>query len=388
MKKIIKSNANNSSKITAFNVGKSTVSGYRCDTLSESKNAPLFDITLNFCDESNLVSQKRYSEADRLLDKLYADHESTQHTEDNPEFHNFATKLGSKYSLSNQSKVLEIGCNCGAFLKILRDKTNANVIGVEPSTTMEKIWAERNLTVINEYLDTASTEILKTKGPFDIIYFRHVFEHVPDPVEFIRLAQSILAEDGAIVLETPYLGSIFKYGRYENISYSHLNLFSIKSLDMIFRQFDMGMTEYELVKNDGGSFITHFKRNINTNPSLFEEDLKSRLSDFLAYGKELRKTAQQELQKYKNGEVVGYGAGAKGQHLIHVLGLNKYIKNVVDDTLGFKGKFIPGTDIEIVNSDFLKEKTIAAVINLAPTHYETIKSKVPPHLDFIDFINE
>ena len=388
MKKINKIKADNSSKISSFNIGKSTVSGYRCDTLLESKNAPLFDITLEFCDESYLVSQKKYSEADSLLDKLYADHESTQHTEDNPEFNHFATKLGSKYSLSNQSKVLEIGCNCGAFLKILRDKTNANVVGVEPTTTMEKIWAERNLTVINEYLDAASTELLKTKGPFDIIYSRHVFEHVPDPVEFIRLAQSVLAEDGAIVIETPYLGSIFKYGRFENVSYSHLNLFCIRSLDTIFRQFGMGMTEYELVKNDGGSFITHFKRNISTDSSLFEEDLKSQLSDFVADGKKLKKTAQQELQKYKNGEVVGYGAGAKGQHLIHILGLDEYIKYVIDDTSGFQGKFIPGTEIEIVSSDFLKEKTIAAVINLAPTHSEIIKSKVPSHLDFIDFINK
>lgn len=388
MEEIIKCKACNSSNTSFFDVGKSTVSGYRCDTILESKNAPLFDIALNFCGECNLVSQRSYSEADSLLDKLYADHESTQHTEDNPEFNHFATKLGSKYSLSNQSKVLEIGCNCGAFLKILRDKTNANVIGVEPTTTMEQVWAERNLTVINEYLDLASTELLKTKGPFDIIYFRHVFEHVPDPVEFIRLAQSVLAEDGAIVLEVPYLESIFKYGRYENVSYSHLHQYCIRSLDMIFKQFGMGMTEYELVKNDGGSIIAHFKRNISTKSSYFEEDLKSQLLDYLAYGKELKESAHKELKKYKDGGVVGYGAGAKGQHLIHVLGLDKYIKYVVDDTLGFEGKFIPGTAIEIVSSDFLKEKTIAAVINLAPTHHEIIKSKVPSHLDFIDFINE
>ena len=52
MKQTINKKASNSSKTSVFNLGRSTVSGYRCDSVSESKNAPLFDIALMFCDES------------------------------------------------------------------------------------------------------------------------------------------------------------------------------------------------------------------------------------------------------------------------------------------------------------------------------------------------
>jgi 2-polyprenyl-3-methyl-5-hydroxy-6-metoxy-1,4-benzoquinol methylase len=377
-----------SNQTNLHTLGKASVAGYKCDTREESITAPLFDISLIFCDQCNLVSQRQYPEADQLLKKLYAEHESTQHSQENPYFDAFSSELARKYSLSNESKFLEIGCNCGTFLSLLRKKTEASVFGIEPAKTMKEIWKVHNLFVINEYMNASSVSLLRQKGPFDVIYFRHVFEHIPDPIEFIRLAQSLLSENGAIVLESPYLESIFKYGRHETMSYSHLNQYCVKSLDAIFKQFNMGLSEYELVDNDGGSIVAHFKRNIQTESLQFENDLKQKLINFLGYGLDLKKRVQYELMNYNKNEVIGYGAGAKGQHLIHMLGLDKFISYVVDDTSGFAGKFIPGTPIEIVNSDKFGEKDLKAVINLAPTHLEVIKKKVPIHLKFLDFINE
>ena len=66
------------------------------------------------------------------------------------------------------------------------------MFGIEPSETMKNKWADQNLFVVNDYMNEASVNVLVNEGPFDIIYFRHVFEHVPDPVEFIRLAQTKL----------------------------------------------------------------------------------------------------------------------------------------------------------------------------------------------------
>lgn len=378
----------NSTNTHLSSVGRSSVAGYRCITLEESIAAPLFDISLVFCNDCNLVSQKRYPEADRLLDKLYVEHASTQHSEDNPYFQAFSVELGQKYSLSNSSKVLEIGCNCGTFLKVLSENTSARVYGVEPSLTMKEIWADRDLFVVNDYFNQGSVSKLMKEGPFDVIYFRHVFEHVPDPVEFIRLAQSLLSENGTIVLESPYLESIFKYGRYETMGYSHLHQYCIRSLNAIFAQFNLGLIDYELVDNDGGSIVAHFQKNRETKSNLFEQDLKTGLSNYLNYGRAMRDRAELELKKYNNNEVIGYGAGAKGQHLIHVLGLDRFVSNVVDDTPGFVGKFIPGTAIQIIDSAILDSKDLRAVVNLAPTHLEAIKKQVPSHLDLIDFINQ
>lgn len=378
----------NSFNVELFSIGKSSVSGYRCNSLEESKNAPLFDISLIFCNDCNLLSQKRFKEADNLLEKLYEEHESTQHNESNPFFNSFAEKLCKDYELDNSKKVLEIGCNCGAFLKILRDKSGAEVLGVEPAKTMEKIWKKRNLDVINDYLNEESAEELTKYGPFDIIYLRHVYEHVDNPLDLIKYLVGLLDNNGSIVIEVPYLPSIIKFNRHENISYSHLHQYSIKSLSAIFSQFKMGLSNFDLVSNDGGSIIAYFKKDIKTDKSLFENNLKQDFKKFLSSGIRLKSLVRSNLTKYDGLNIAGYGAGAKGQHLIHVLELEKFLSNVIDDTPGIKGKYIPGTDIKIEDSDLLVNSDIDIVINLAPTHQKTIRKKVPSHIQLIDFIND
>jgi hypothetical protein len=86
-------------------------------------------------------------------------------------------------------------------------------------------------------------------------------------------------------------------------------------------------------------------------------------------------------------EIVGYGAGAKGQHLFNLLGLERFIQTVVDDMPSYQGKFIPATGIMINNpAHVLSSAKIKAVVNLATTHGEAVKVRIPQHLEFIDVL--
>lgn len=383
----MKCKACGSIKIESYDLCKSTVAGYRCDTVDESLGAPAFDLILDYCTECSLVSQRSYEDANPLLNKLYEEHVSTQHSEANPYFQKLAKKLISDFSLSEKSKILEIGCNCGALLKIIRDQSDASVYGVEPSKSMKEIWQERGLQIVNGYMNGETANVVEKFGPFDLIYFRHVFEHIPDPVEFIKLVSQLLARDGIIALEVPYLVSIFDLGRVENVSYSHLNHYCIRSLDAIFKKFGMGLISHSLETTDGGSIVAYFKKGEQTPEYILEKEMQQKIIKFIKYNKNMREIASHKLKSYKNGEIIGYGAGAKGQHLIHLLGLDKYISEVVDDTPGFAGKFIPGTKIRIISRDGWDSSNIKAIINLAPTHAEIIKKNIPINVEFLDFIN-
>ena len=127
-------------------------------------------------------------------------------------------------------------------------------------------------------------------------------------------------------------------------------------------------------------------KGIKTRSSYFEINLRNQLKEFLSKGDKLKSIVNSKLNQYDFGTVIGYGAGAK-VNIYQVLSLDKFIINVVDDTPGLNGKFIPATKIQIVESDILLKKNLNAVINLAPTHYDLIK-KIPKHLDIIDFIND
>lgn len=376
-----------SSKIKSFNLCKSTVAGYRCSEFDEALNAPFFDLILDYCEDCSFLSQRRYGSADSLLAKLYEEHVSTQHGLSNPYFEYFANALLEKYKLTSQATVLEVGCNCGLLLKTIRDISGAKVYGVEPSKAMQKIWVDRNLSVFNAYLDIKSEALIKSYGPYDLIYFRHVFEHVPNPVEFIEIASRLLKDDGVIVLEVPYLKTILDQKRIENVSYSHLNQYCLRSLSAIFNKFGMGLVDYSLEETDGGSIVAHFKKGEITPNHLIENDMEKDLELFINYNQSLKQKIQKTLSCYGPDQLIGYGAGAKGQHLIHVLGLDAFITKVIDDTPGFEGMFIPGTKIEIVSREILRSSSLKAVINLAPTHAEKIKLNIPKELIFIDFIN-
>ena len=96
--------------------------------------------------------------------------------------------------------VLDFGCGAGQFLE-LATRLKANAIGVdigEPNTTRLKA---RGLNVFRGTLD----EFVAQARPqsFDVITSSHVFEHLHDPVEALRLLRSLLKPDGMIWIAVP-----------------------------------------------------------------------------------------------------------------------------------------------------------------------------------------
>lgn len=367
---------------------KSTVAGYRCKTKSESVAQPLFELKLMLCPNCMLLSQKSYAEATPLLAKLYEEHPSTQHSTAvrNPYFINFVDNAITKYRLSQKSRVLEIGCNCATLVALFRDKCGANVTGVEPSKALTESWAKNGVDVINAYFNEETARKLRESGEFDLIFFRHVLEHVPQPCEFIAGVSTLLSDKGVVIVEVPYLGTVLSKARIENVSYSHVHHYCIRSLDALLSQSGLGIVDYSLEDTDGGAIVVHASKGSKTNPTWLEDNLEHQLVAFLAHHAEMKFLVKQTLKKYPNGSVVGYGAGAKGQHLIHALELEDALVAVIDDTPGLAGMYIPGTHLRIESRDFLNNN-IAAVVNLAPTHSEAIRRNVPEEIDFIDFVN-
>ena len=147
------------------------------------------------------------------------------------------------------------------------------------------------------------------------------------------------------------------------------------------------MNKYELVETDGGSIVFHIQKGIKTDIEKFDYISETEIKEFISNIEIMKEKLQFIISQYSIDEVVGYGAGAKGQQLIHFLELDKYISVVVDDTLQYENKYIPGTRVQIKLPNYLNKKKVKAVINLAPTHSEVIKSKVEDRLDFINIIN-
>jgi hypothetical protein len=269
---------------------------------------------------------------------------------------------------------------------LFREKTQCKILGIEPSKVFRDIWYNENIEVINDYFNSRLAKKIKARK-IDIIIFRHVFEHIINPIDFFKGVSEMCDRYTNVVIEVPYFVTVMHNNRIDNISYSHRNYFTIRSMNEIIKKFGMGIKKIKLVDTDGGSILFQICKNTITDESILDRISQPEIELFIQSIQNSKNKMRELLKNYKKGEVVGFGAGAKGQHLIHILELEEKIEVVIDDTPGYENNFIPGTKIEIQSTELLKKDGIKAVVNLAPTHSEAIRAKVPGTIQFINVIN-
>lgn len=370
-----------------FDFARTPISGYRCKSREESLKQPKFNLSFNFCPNCNMVKYPMQKGADVLLDKLYSEHVSTYYYTKylNDYMNNFVKNLSNKYSIDHESTVVEIGCNSGRLLTMFREETSCKILGVEPSKTFTDEWNDNQIEVINDYFSNDCVEIIRDRI-VNLVIIRHVFEHIPNPVIFFSDLSKICSNETTIIIEVPYFKEVLKRRRIENVSFSHLNYFCIRSMNEIAKRFGFGIVDYELVETDGGSIVYHIQKGKITDSVMIDNISESEINDFISYIDQARLKIKNILSQYKKNEIVGYGAGSKGPHLVYLLGLDEFITHVVDDTPGYSGMFLPGTEIEICNADIFTTNDIKCVLNLAPTHSDVIKNNVPSQIDFYEVI--
>ena len=374
-------------EINKIPFAKTPISGYRCSTVNESLEQPSFELTFNVCKNCGMTFYPLDAEALPLLDKLYTEHVSTYyHTKELSEYmSHFVASISKKCNLSSEKTVLEVGCNSGRLLSMLKEYSGCKVIGVEPSKTFIDEWNNREIEVINDYFDSKVVDKLRHVN-IDVIIVRHVFEHIPDPLEFFRNLTELCHENSIISIEVPYLKLVLDRFRLENVSFSHLNYFTLRSLSMISELCGFSIVNHEIVETDGGSFVVHFKRG-DSGYKIFDDRPTSRQFDlFLERLKVQQKNVSSIISGFSREEVVGFGAGSKGPHLAYILGLGEYIDNVIDETPEYLGKFLPGSSIKIVDMSIIKSGKVKAVLNLAPTHSNAIRAKFDSSIKFFEVI--
>lgn len=75
-------------------------------------------------------------------------------------------------------------------------------------------------------------------GEMNVIIARHVLEHIANPHDFFEGLRLVSNENTTIFIEVPYLVSIFEFNRFENVSYSHLVHYSVKSMITLAEQYN------------------------------------------------------------------------------------------------------------------------------------------------------
>ncbi len=308
-------------------------------------------------------------------------------------FKQYSNKLISKFNLNKDSKILDIACNDGTFLKNFVKKRFQNVIGVEPAKNLRGLNLSKNIDIKSDFFSFKFSKKLKKKySKFDLITANNVFAHTPYLNDFTKGVKNILSQNGVFVLEVSYLGTVIKKKTFDTIYHEHMSYHSLKPLINFFKKHKLQVFDFELIEAQGGS-IRIYISNINAYKiqktkinNQIKKELKNGLFSVQRYHtffKEILKTKKilkdiLKRQNKKNVKIIGYGAPAKLTTFSHFFDLSKNeMKIVIDDNQLKVNRFTPGKKFLIKNFEYLKKnkKKYQIIIVLAWNFYESIKKK-------------
>jgi 2-polyprenyl-3-methyl-5-hydroxy-6-metoxy-1,4-benzoquinol methylase len=127
-------------------------------------------------------------------------------------------------------RLLDIGCGNGEFLAAMRG-LGWDVLGLEPDPMAARTAREKLGLSVEQATLEAHTLPRHTS---DAVTMHHVIEHLPDPVQSLRLARELLRPGGRLIVVTPNAQSLARYlFRRHWMSWDpprHLSLFTPRTL--------------------------------------------------------------------------------------------------------------------------------------------------------------
>jgi len=301
-------------------------------------------------------------------------------------FKKFAYWVKKKY-LKKNSLVLEIGSNDGTFLKNF-DKNKC--FGFEPSKSVHQKAKKIGINSINKFFNFNNIHSLKRKiKNVDLIVGSNVFCHVPNQVNLIKAIDVLLKKNGTLIFEEPYLGSMYEKISYDQIYDEHIYMFSLSSVEKIYKLFNFELVDAIPQETHGGSMRYIIKRKNITKKSkrlikLMANERKKNIDKFsgcISFKKKVEKSKILLREKIRNiikrGEkICGYGATSKSTTILNYCNINNKIIDCIFDTTPDKiGKLSPGSHIPIVNYNLFKKSKYKNVFLFAWNHKKEILKK-------------
>lgn len=367
---------------TIVNLGEVPLAG-NFPTKDELNIVKKYNLSLQFCNKCKLVQTDSIIDSDTLF-KDYRYMSSiglTRH------FSEVALMYKNRFDLNSTHRILEIGSNDGVLLKPLMD-LKLNVVGIEPAVNIAKFAINNGCNVVNDYFNEENAKKY-FNDKFDLIISNNCFAHIDDIKSIVSGVKYSLKEDGHFVIEVHYLKNLIDELQYDFIYHEHLYYYSLNSLHNLFSQFDMTIIDYTEFNIHSGSIRVYVKNSkLPLNNKVLERlefENKIGLTDisyFMNFGLRIDthiKSIQEKIKSLKdNGKkIAGYGASGRGNMLINVCQLtHNDIDYIVDESPERLNRFIPISNIPIVDKNKLIEDTPDYIFVFAWNYFKDIKMKI------------
>jgi SAM-dependent methyltransferase len=320
------------------------VLNYRYHNPTDSASCPRAPIDLAECARCGLIYNASFQPALVPYDQNY---ENTQSHSPFFAAHilSIISILREHYKLSSSSRILEIGCGKGDFLKTIQKIIGCGGVGYDTTYEGSDATLDGSLQFHKKYYDLEASE-----GPFDLIICRHVLEHVPEIGGFIRLLEQASAKYGGVpvVVETPSFEWIVQHEAFWDVFYEHCNYYTEFGLQSLFERNKMEINFHRLSFQNQYQLLGGSSSKGGVRPDAASKLFQPLLADLaVSFHRKLDALAG-KIDPLSKGKAWGiWGAGAKGVTL--ATRLPDPPAFLIDSNVKKQGCYVPGTPIPIVS---------------------------------------
>lgn len=245
-----------------------------------------------------------------------------------------------------KTRVVEVGCGKGDFLELLQTDGTFEITGYDGAYEGDNPAIEKRFLCESDHLEA------------DLVVLRHVLEHIQQPHEFLLLLNGIF--DGAdVYIEVPEFDWIRSNQAFFDITYEHVNYFTVASLSNLFESvLQHGLLFGDQYQYAIGSFagLNHarFRQAYETETLWAPLEFDSMFPDFERIIADIDAASA-------DSEIYVWGAATKGVMFCHhVKRLSpatfERIRAAIDINPRKTGKYMPSVHLPIFDIDSFNEQ--------------------------------
>lgn len=273
-----------------------------------------------------------------------------------------------------KAKILDVGCNDGVFLSLLREHGWIHTSGLEPTRNTAEVCRQRGFEVIEAPLTSRlAGDLVSRDGKWDCVVLRQVLEHIVDLHDFGHALSTLVVEGGLLVIEVPD-GRVNLQERDYGIWEEHSNYFTPDFLMSFLQNFGFEVqVSYEslfssvclsvIARRNSDEVSANHVYVADKNLARRQNDVFDRwASEFSEVKYRLRESIREVAQ---GGPVILYGVGCRSTNFINIMEASEFIDVAVDSQQGKQGKYVPGTRLRIVSpEEYRHEQATPATVLL------------------------
>jgi SAM-dependent methyltransferase len=338
---------------------------------------PRFPLDVAFCETCTLVQILEEVPPEQLFVDNYLYFSSfSDHLLDHSRQH--AEGLIERRGLGPDSLVVELASNDGYLLRNFADH-GIPVLGIDPAPDQADAAEAIGVPTLREFFGTDLARRLRAEGRrADVIIANNVMAHVPDLNGFVEGMRILLADDGIITIENPYVRDLVTHGEFDTIYHEHHCYFSCTAVDALMRRHGLSLNRVDYFPDLHGGTL---RWTVGARPAV-----ESSVTEYLAaeaaagmtsfayyegFGNEVARIKRQLLEllqglRTEGATIAAYGAAAKGSTLINYVGIDtELVDFVVDRNVHKQGRYMPGTHQPIRSPEALLTERPDYVLLLA-----------------------